>query len=61
MKVEINYVTIVTEVVTVPKEWEFYFKKDESEYTDKEWDVLEGQPFLNLRYDDIEVERIVEE
>ena len=60
MKVEISYPTIITEVVTVPKEWEFYFKKDESEFTDKEWDILEGKPFLNLRHEDIEVERIVE-
>lgn len=60
MKIQINYVTTGTEVVTVPKEWEFFFKKDEGEYTDKEWDVLEGKPFLNLRYDDIEVESIVE-
>lgn len=60
MKVEINYVTMVTEIITVPKEWEFYFKKDESEYTDKEWNTLYDKPFLNLRYDDIEVERIVE-
>lgn len=60
MKVEISYVTTVTEVVTVPKEWEFYFKKDEDEYTDKEWDILEGKPFLNLQYEDVEVERTVE-
>ena len=60
MKVEISYVTTVTEVVTVPKEWEFYFKKDESEFTDKEWNIFDNKPFLNLRYDNIEVERTIE-
>lgn len=56
MKVEISYPKIITEIITVPKEWEFYFTKDESEYTDKEWNILEHKPFLNLPYDDIEVE-----
>lgn len=44
-------------IFTVPKKWEFYFKKDEYEYTDKEWDLLENKPFLGFihKYDDIDI------
>lgn len=59
MRVEISYTKTVTEIITVPKEWEFYFKKDEDDYTNKEWDIIENKPFLNVPYEDIEVEREV--
>ena len=59
MKAKISYTQTFTETITVPKEWEFWFTKDEIEYTNKEWDMIDNRPFLNLPYDDIEVEREV--
>lgn len=62
MKVEISYIKRVTKVITVPKEWEFYFRKDEDDWTDEEWDRTENEYFLNLsddEYEDIEIEREV--
>ena len=62
MKVEISYIKRVTEVITVPKEWEFYFRKDEDDWTNEEWDITENEYFLNLpgdEYEDIEIEREV--
>lgn len=61
MKVEISYKVWKTEVITVPKEWEFWFTKEENEWTDKEWDFCDSTPFLNLPYDDIEIEREIKE
>lgn len=60
MKVEISYTVTKTEVITVPKEWEFYFKKDEGDYTDEEWNILDNRQFLDLPYDDVDVESEVE-
>lgn len=58
MKVSITYVVEKTETFDVPKEWEFYFKKDEDDYTDEEWDRLQDEPFLNRfpNWDDFEIE-----
>lgn len=63
MKVEISYVVEKTETFDVPKEWEFYFKKDEDDYTDEEWDRLQDEPFLNKfsNWDNFEIERFIEE
>lgn len=63
MKVEISYTVTKTEIIEVPKEWEFWFKKDEDDYTDEEWNRLEDEPFLNKfsDWDDFEIERHVEE
>ena len=41
MKVEMSYTIRETKVFEVPKRVEFYFIKDEDDYTDKEWDYLE--------------------
>jgi len=62
MKVEISYVVEKTEIFEVPKEWEFYFKKDEDDYTDEEWDRLQDKPFLNKfsNWDNFEIERCIE-
>lgn len=41
MKIEISHEKRVTihEIIEVPKEYEFYFTKDEDDYTDAEWDL----------------------
>lgn len=61
MRVTISQKTWVTKTIEVPKEWEFYFTKDESGWTDKEWDLFESNEFLGLKcdnFDDILVEEI---
>lgn len=60
MKVEILYVIPVTEIITVPKEWEFIFYKDEDEYTAAEWYLIKNYPRFYLPYEDMEVLREVE-
>lgn len=51
MKKKIVYLTEVTETITIPKEFEFYFKKDEFDWTEKEVDLFEdkfGEAISNL-------------
>ena len=60
MKIEISYKVWKTEVIEVPKEWEFYFNKGEHEYTEKEWNRFERKPFLN-RFNDWDEFEIVRE
>ena len=61
MKVTISQKTWVTKTFEVPKKWEFYFTKDEGDWTNKEWDLFESNEFLGLKcdnFDDILVEEI---
>lgn len=41
MKVKISYLVEVDNWFDVPKEFEFYFTKDEEDWTDDEWYVTE--------------------
>lgn len=61
MKAIISQKVWVTKTIEVPKKWEFYFTKDESDWTNKEWDLFESNEFLGLKcdnFDDILVEEI---
>ena len=42
MKVNVSYLVEVDNWFDVPKEFEFYFTKDEEDWTDDEWDVTEN-------------------
>lgn len=41
MKVNVSYLVEVDNWFDVPKEFEFFFTKDEDDWTDDEWDVTE--------------------
>lgn len=41
MKVKLSYYKPITETFNVPKEWEFFFKKNECDWTDEEWELSE--------------------
>ena len=41
MKVKVSYLVEVDNWFDVPKEFEFFFTKDEEDWTDDEWDVTE--------------------
>ena len=41
MKVNVSYLVEVDNWFDVPKEFEFFFTKDEEDWTDDEWDVAE--------------------
>lgn len=41
MKVNVSYLVEVENWFDVPKEFEFFFTKDEEDWTDDEWDVTE--------------------
>ena len=65
MKIEVGYFMYdtekyVTEWIDLPKRFKFYFKKDESEYTDNEWDKLEQfRDWLECQYGyDVEIHSI---
>ena len=42
MKVNVSYLVEVDNWFDVPKEFEFFFTKDEEDWTDDEWDVTEN-------------------
>ena len=42
MKVNVSYLVEVNNWFDVPKEFEFFFTKDEDDWTDDEWDVTEN-------------------
>ena len=42
MKVNVSYLVEVDNWFDVPKEFEFFFTKDEEDWTDDEWDVAEN-------------------
>lgn len=41
MKVNVSYLVEVDNWFDVPKEFEFFFTKDEEDWTDYEWDITE--------------------
>lgn len=41
MKVVVGYRRYVEEEITIPKEFEFVFEKDEDDFTDEEWEKLD--------------------
>ena len=41
MKVNVSYLVEIDNWFDVPKEFEFFFTKDEEDWTDDEWDVTE--------------------
>lgn len=41
MKINLSYLVEVDNWFDVPKEFEFYFTKDEEDWTDYEWDITE--------------------
>lgn len=41
MKIVLGYTKYTEETFVLPKKFEFLFKKDEYEWTDDEWDLLE--------------------
>ena len=45
MKVKIGYTKYVEEEFELPKKFQFRFTKDEDDYTDKEWDIIENGEF----------------
>jgi len=61
MKAIISQKTWVTKTIEVPKEWEFYFTKDECEWTNKEWDLFESNEFLGLKCDNFSDDILIEE
>ena len=42
MKVKVSYLVEVENWFDVPKDFEFFFTKDEDDWTDGEWDVTEN-------------------
>ena len=42
MKVNVSYLVEVDNWFDVPKEFEFFFTKDEEDWTDDEWDITEN-------------------
>ena len=42
MKVKVSYLVEVENWFDVPKDFEFFFTKDEEEWTDEEWDITEN-------------------
>ena len=42
MKVNVSYLVEVDNWFDVPKEFEFFFTKDEEDWTDDEWNVTEN-------------------
>ena len=42
MKVNVSYLVEVDNWFDVPKEFEFFFTKDEEDWTNDEWDVTEN-------------------
>ena len=42
MKLKVSYLVEVDNWFDVPKEFEFFFTKDEEDWTDDEWDVTEN-------------------
>lgn len=43
MKKKVTYLTEITETITIPKQFEFYFKKNEWDWTEKELNLLEDE------------------
>ena len=46
MKMLIEYQTTAKAVIEIPKELEFYFTKDEDDYTDSEWEKFDNMGIL---------------
>ena len=42
MKVKVSYLVEAENWFDVPKEFEFFFTKDEEDWTDDEWDITEN-------------------
>lgn len=63
MKIEISYIKRCSEVITIPEQFEFFFKKDKEDYTDKEWELFATfQAWLMGTFgEDVEIEREVKE
>ena len=47
MKVNVSYLVEVENWFDVPKEFEFFFTKDEEDWTDDEWDVTENSSIVS--------------